>query len=436
MTDAKVRLWGRTVGAVSWDAERFLGVFQYTPGFAKTSVEPSPIVMPKGQVSYEFPGNRSTDPENSAFHGLPGLLSDSIPDKFGNALIDRWLASKGRRRDSMNPVERLCYVGKRGIGALEYEPVVRERSNRVVDVDIASLVELANDILNQRSNLQGRLDDHKDGLEDILRVGTSAGGARAKAVLAWNPETGAFKSGQLNAPIGFEHWLLKFDGVTDADDREVSDPMGYGRIEFGYYLMAQACGIEMMPSRLHEEGGRAHFMTRRFDRMENSKLHVQSLCALCHYDFNRAREYSYEQAIQACRSLKLTAREIEQQVRRAYFNVLARNQDDHTKNIAFTMDMSGRWRLSPAYDMAYAYNPAKYWTREHQMSLNNKTDNFEMDDLITFAQFAGIKENRAKRLLQEVSLGVSNWSDFGQQAGVPVDRIRQIENAQRTYLFS
>lgn len=435
MSDASVRLWGRTIGAVSWDATRDLGVFQYTPEFADAPVEPAPVMMPKGLVSYEFPANRSRDPSLDTFHGLPGLLADSLPDWFGHALINRWLATQGRPAGSMNPVERLCYVGNRGMGALEFRPAMRRNAGRAVDVDIASLVELANHVLQQRSELHGKLDEDKDGLEDILRVGTSAGGARAKAVLAWNLDTGEFKSGQLDAPPGFEHWLLKFDGVSGDDDREMSQPQGYGRIEYAYYLMATTAGIEMMPSRLHEEGGRAHFMTRRFDRRGNSKLHVQSLCALCHYDFNSARAYSYEQAIQACRTLDLSASEIEQQVRRALFNVLARNQDDHTKNIAFTMDKSGRWRLAPAYDVAYAYNPDRFWTHEHQMSLNDKTDHFETEDLLAFANFAGIKSARAKKILGEISSAVAEWSKFADSAGVPGDRIRQIEAAQRTYLF-
>ncbi len=435
MTDAKVRMWGRTIGAVSWDKRRALGVFQYTPAFVGSPVEPSPLVMPTGNSIYEFPGNRARGSDESVFHGLPGLLADSIPDKFGHALIDRWLASQGREPNSMNPVERLCYVGQRGMGALEYEPAVRKSINRVVDVDIPLLVELVNEVVNQRTGLSGRLDHSKGDLEDILRVGTSAGGARAKAVLAWNPETGAFKSGQLNAPPGFEHWLLKFDGVTDANDREISDPRGYGRIEFAYYLMAADCGIDMMPSRLHTEGERAHFMTRRFDRIGETKLHVQSLCALCHYDFNRAREFSYEQAIQACRRLQLSAKEIEQQVRRAFFNVLARNQDDHTKNIAFVMDKAGRWKLSPAFDMAYAYNPEKFWTREHQMSMNEKTDDFSVDDLLEFAKFAGIKRPRAMQILQNVSSAVSDWKKYAQDAGVPAEKISKIANAHRSNLF-
>ncbi len=435
MTDARVKLWGRTIGAVSWDAQRGLGVFQYAPRFMGSSVEPSPIVMPKARTSYEFPANRARGSEDDAFHGLPGLLSDSIPDKFGNALIDRWLASQGRTADSMNPVERLCYVGKRGMGALEYVPAVRKGMSLTINVDIPTLVELANEVVNERSGVQGRLDENKSGLQQILSVGTSAGGARAKAVLAWNPETGAFKSGQLSAPPGFEHWLLKFDGIADSGDREISDPQGYGRIEYAYYLMARSCGIEMMPSRLHEEGGRAHFMTQRFDRVGDSKLHMQSLCALCHYDFNQARAYSYEQAIQACRSLQLSTKEIEQQVRRAFFNVLARNQDDHTKNIAFMMDKAGRWRLSPAYDVTYAFNPEKFWTREHQMSMNEKTDHFEKDDLLAFAKFAGLKKSRALKVLESVSTAVANWTEFAREAEVTSEKVSQIRDAHRSSLF-
>ncbi len=435
MTDARVKLWGRTIGAVSWDSDRALGVFQFAPEFAASPVEPSPIVMRKGQPSYEFPANRARDHDDAAFHGLPGLLSDSIPDKFGNALIDRWLVLQGRAQGSMDPVERLCYVGRRGMGALEYTPAIPKGGNRAVTVEIDALVELANQVLDQRASLDGSLDDNKADLEDILRVGTSAGGARAKAVLAWNPESGEFRSGQLGAPAGFEHWLLKFDGVNEASDREIAEPRGYGRIEYAYYLMARACGITMMPSRLHEEGGRAHFMTRRFDRVGDEKLHVQSLCALCHYDFNRARAYSYEQAIQACRQLELGAADIEQQVRRALFNVLARNQDDHTKNIAFVMNKTGEWRLSPAFDVAYAYNPQGFWTREHQMSLGGKTDHFETGDLLDFAGFAGLKTRRAQRLLEEVSAAVGDWEAYAAEAGVDQRAMDGIAKTLRTNLL-
>ena len=435
MTDAKVKLWGRTIGAVSWDASRELSVFEYAPGFLRSSVEISPIQMPKRQRPYEFPGNRARGGEESAFDGLPGLLADSIPDKFGNALIDLWLAKQGRSKRSMNPVERLCYVGKRGMGALEFEPAARTKLNRTVKVEVSSLVELANEVLNKRLKLSGVLSDSEDGLQEILRVGTSAGGARAKAVLAWNPKTGDFKSGQLSAPLGYEHWLLKFDGVKSPEDNELADTKGYGRIEYGYYLMARECGIDMMQSRMHEESGRAHFMTKRFDRQGDTKRHVQTLCALCHYDFNLARFYSYEQAIEACRLLNLGTKEIEQQVRRSYFNILARNQDDHTKNIAFIMDKAGTWRLSPAYDMTYAFNPDALWTREHQMSLNGKTDDFRKDDLIAFGQHAGLKKVRANALLKEVGEAVLMWPKFAEEAGVQKDRAESIKIVQRTQLL-
>lgn len=435
MTDAKVILWGRTVGAVSWDATRELGVFEYASKFLRSPVEISPIAMPKRPRPYEFPGNRVRGGEESAFDGLPGLLADSIPDKFGSALIDSWLTIQGRSKGSMNPVERLCYVGKRGMGALEFEPAVRATLNRAVKVEISSLVNLANEVLNKRLKLSGALDDSKDALQEILRVGTSAGGARAKAVLAWNPKTGDFKSGQLNAPSGYEHWLLKFDGVKSPEDSELADTKGYGRIEYGYYLMARECGIDMMQSRLHEEGGRAHFMTKRFDREGDTKRHVQTLCALCHYDFNLARVYSYEQAIEACRLLSLGAKDIEQLVRRSYFNILARNQDDHTKNIAFIMDKAGTWRLSPAYDMTYAFNPDKFWTREHQMSLNGKTDNFSKDDLITFGRFAGLKKVRANTLLKEVGQAVHMWPGFANEAGVQKEKAESIKAVQRTHIL-
>jgi serine/threonine-protein kinase HipA len=435
VTNAKVKLWGRTVGAVSWDESRALGVFEYNPKFLSSSVEISPIVMPKSTRIYEFPGNRPRGGEDSAFNGLPGLLADSIPDKFGNALIDSWLIRQGRSRDSMNPVERLCYVGKRGMGALEFEPAIRKALNKAVDVEVALLVELANEVLGNRLKLSGALEYSKDGLQEILRVGTSAGGARAKAVLAWNPQTNDFKSGQLNAPPGYEHWLLKFDGVESLDDHNLEDTKGYGRIEYGYYLLARECGIHMMPSRLHEESGRAHFMTKRFDREGDTKRHVQSLCALRHYDYNLPRVYSYEQAVEACRMLNLGMTDIEQLVRRAYFNILARNQDDHTKNIAFIMDKAGTWSLSPAYDITYAFNPDKFFTREHQMSLNGKTEHFVKEDLVAFGQFAGLKKHRSIALFNEVGEAVQMWPAFAKQAGVKSEKIESIKNVQRAHLL-
>jgi serine/threonine-protein kinase HipA len=375
--------------------------------------------MPLRSGVYDFPAlNYET------FKGLPGMLADSLPDKFGNALINRWLAEQGRTTDSFDPVERLCYTGRRGMGALEFEPSTGERREQGGPVDIAPLVDLANRVLAAREELSGVLkgDDDHHALQEILRVGTSAGGARAKAVLAWNEETGEFHSGQLTAGPGYTQWLVKFDGVSGNADKELADPMGFGRLEYACYLLAREAGIDMARSRLHEEGGRAHFMTQRFDRTpDGKKLHMQSLWAMRHFDFNQARAYSYEQAIETIRMLGLGRDATKEQVRRAFFNIFIRNQDDHTKNIAYLMDRSGRWSLSPAYDVVYAYNPDGDWTSEHQMSLAGKTDGFELDDLLVFGRFADLKTSEIKAIIEEIEGALRNWEQHCDVAGVPAE---------------
>ncbi|MFK7885400.1 MAG: type II toxin-antitoxin system HipA family toxin [Gammaproteobacteria bacterium] len=416
MTTASVELWGRRIGAVTWVPERSVGVFQYTPEFGASGIEVSPLEMPWREAPYEFP---ALSP--ATFKGLPGMLADSLPDKFGNALINVWLAETNRTESSFNPVERLCYTGVRGMGALEYRPALTDAPHKSRALEIERLVALSNSVLNRQQSLSGALlgDDDASDIEDILRVGTSAGGARAKAIVAWNKRTGDFRSGQLETPAGFTHWLIKFDGVDKNSDKEVADPQGFGRIEYAYYLMARAAGITMMPCRLHEEGGRAHFMTRRFDRMEDgSKLHYQSLCAMRHFDFNLAGAYAYEQAIQTIKMMGLPAIDLEQQVRRAVFNVIARNQDDHVKNIGFVMNQQGEWRLSPAFDVAYSYNPNGAWTSTHQMSLNGKRDGFELDDLVRFAAQAGLKRRKALVLVREVVEVIADWAAYADEAGV------------------
>jgi serine/threonine-protein kinase HipA len=430
VTRAEVWLWGRQIGAVLWDDQRQLGSFEYDPKFLTSRIEIAPLTVPLRAGVFDFP-NLSRD----TFKGLPGFLSDSLPDKFGNLLIDRWLAEQGRAASSMNPVERLCYTGVRGMGALEFRPAKADVDRRSEPVEIARLVDLASAILTQREALKGQLDGTHDAtaLQEILKVGTSAGGARAKAVLAWNPTTGEFRSGQVQMAEGFESWLLKFDGVADNGDKELADPKGFGRLEYACYLAARDAGIEMMPCRLHEEGGRAHFMTKRFDRTDSGgKIHMLSLGAMRHFDFNLACAYSYEQAIETIRKLGLGQKAIEEQLRRAYFNILIRNQDDHVKNIAFLMDQQGAWRLSPAFDVAYAHNPSGPWTSEHQMSLNGKTTDFALDDLLAFAGFCDVKSARAKSILEKAHKAVADWDHHAHVAAVPIDLSRRAKAAFRT----
>ena len=428
MTDANVILWGRRIGAVSWDAGRGIGIFQYDPRFISSGIEVAPFAMPLREAPYEFPGLG-----RDAFKGLPGLLGDALPDRYGNALIDAWLAETGRDRADFSPVDRLCYVGRRGVGALEFEPVLRRPDSRR-RIEVARLVDLANRVFAERGRLAGMLGGGSDAkaLEDILSVGTSAGGARAKAVLAWNQVTGEFRSGQVDAGHGFENWLLKFDGVADTRNAELSGALGYGRIEYAYHLMARAAGIEMSECRLHHEGGRSHFMTRRFDRdAQGRKIHMQTLGAVRHFDYNLAGAYAYEQVFQTIRALGLGMSVVEEQYRRTVFNIVSRNQDDHVKNIAFLMDRRGAWRLSPAYDLAYAYNPHGPWTREHQMSAAGKRDGFDRADLARLGQSAGLRKRNAARVVDQVVSAVALWPRFAADAGVDKGNLRRIGSAHR-----
>lgn len=413
---AEVSLWGSTIGAVALEDGAETAVFEYAPSFAQSGIEVSPLTMPLSGRLYSFPTLGS-----KTFYGLPGLLADSLPDRFGNALIDAWLARQGRTPESFNAVERLCYTGLRGMGALEYTPSTGPKGRGSSPVEVENLVALASEVLTNRDNLQGWL--HKEGqdttLRDILHVGTSAGGARAKAVIAWNPTTNAVRSGQVKAGKGYEYWLMKFDGVSNNKDKELEDPKGYGAIEYAYYRMAVDAGITMSPCRLFEENGRRHFMTQRFDRLEGGeKLHMQSLCGLAHYDFNEAGAYGYEQALQVIRQLGLPMSAIEEQFRRMVFNIIGRNQDDHVKNIAFLMDKSGAWTLSPAFDMTYSFQPSGEWTSVHQMTLNGKRDRFILDDFKTCAKAASIKRGRAESMIAEVRNVIQRWPDYAENAHV------------------
>ena len=426
-TTAMVNLWGRTIGAVSLDDNSATATFEYDSAFTRSGIEVAPLMMPLSGSLYSFPSLR---PET--FHGLPGLLADSLPDRFGNALIDAWLARSGRMPESFNAVERLCYTGSRGMGALEYEPATRLDSAGSSRIEVDRLVSLASVVLSHQSNLQGWL--HEGGkntaLRDILQVGTSAGGARAKAVIAWNPITNEVRSGQVKTSNGFEYWLMKFDGVSGNKDKELDDPKGYGAIEHAYYRMAVDAGIAMSPCRLFEENGRRHFMTKRFDRLEGGgKLHMQSLCGMAHYDFNQAGAYGYEQALQVIRRLGLPMAAIEEQFRRMVFNIVARNQDDHVKNIAFLMDRSGNWSLSPAFDVTYSYQPGGKWTSSHQMTMNGKRGDFTLEDFKACAKSASMKRGRAETIIDEVRNVVVQWRDYAEESHVNSEQRDKIERA-------
>lgn len=429
MTVAEVQLWGRTIGAVSLEDGGGHAAFQYDPAFARSGIEISPVTMPLSDRVYVFP-----ELPRRTFHGLPGLLADSLPDRFGNALIDAWLATQGRTSESFNAVERLCYTGTRGMGALEFAPAIGPKPQRAKKIEIDALVKLASEVLTHRRNLKATFasEKRKTALGDILRVGTSAGGARAKAVIAWNRETNEVRSGQVEAGKGFDYWLLKFDGVTGNQDKELEDPKGYGAIEYAYSLMAKAAGVDMSECRLLEEGGRRHFMTRRFDRLTGGgKLHMQSLGAMAHFDFNHAGAHSYEQALLTIRQLNLPMPAVEEQFRRMTFNIIARNQDDHVKNIAFLMDQAGHWSLAPAFDVTYSYNPSGDWTATHQMTMNGKRDGFTLADFRACAKNTMMKRGRAEAIVEEVRAAVAKWPDYAEQAQVLKDRRKQIQRVLR-----
>jgi len=429
---AVIRLWGLQVGAVSWLKDRSYAVFEYDPAFLQKGLDISPIHMgleeaTNGDGIFSFPGlNKNT------YLGLPGLLADALPDKFGNSIIDSWLARNGRDPGSFSPVERLCYTGKRAMGALEFSPPVNQQFDRPVPVAVAELVALAQKVMSQRLALDVDMgsneNENAEAIMDILRVGTSAGGARPKAVIAMN-HSNHIISGQGDVPEGYEYWILKFDGVHDL---ELGAPKGYGRIEYAYYLMARAAGIQMAECRLLEENGRAHFLTKRFDRENRGKMHMQSLCGLAHYDFNIAGAYSYEQAFAVMRKLRLSKAEAVQQYRRMVFNIIARNQDDHTKNIAFMMNRDGQWKLSPAFDVIYSHNPAGKWTHQHQMTINGKQDNVELSDLIAIGESISIQ--KSMDIITDVIESVKKWPEFAQEAGVPPKDIQEITRNHRLYL--
>lgn len=429
LVTTEVVLWGRRIGVAAMAPGRTSASFQYAPDFQRSGIELAPFTMPLGNNVYTFP-----EIPFRTFRGLPGLLADSLPDRFGNALIDQWLARQGRTPDSFNALERLCYIGTRGMGALEFHPRIGPRPALSSRVDIDQLVELASDVLAHRGDLTGSFagKDREKAVRDILRVGTSAGGARAKAVIAWNPTSNEVRSGQVDADDGFSYWLLKFDGVSANRDKELEDPKGYGAIEYAYHLMARAAGVRMNECRILEENGRRHFMTRRFDRLDGGgKLHMQSLCALRHFDFNSAGAHSYEEAFLTIQQLGMGVDTTEEQFRRMVFNVMARNQDDHVKNIAFLMDKSGNWSLSPAFDVIYSYNPDGDWTRSHQMTINGKRDAFTLADFEATARVARLRRGRWRTILDDVRAAVERWPDFAATAGVVPEQVEAIAKAHR-----
>ena len=414
---AKVKMFGMDVGTFRWDSTYDVARFEYDMQFVGKGIEPSPLMMPvqQGRI-YSF-GSLNRD----VFNGLPGMLADSLPDTYGRALFDRWLTLTGRTVG--NPIETLCFLGQRCMGALEFEPSTGPVSNPDIKIEIDSLVKVAIEALSNKNGFGVNLGiDRKSAIAEILRLGTSAGGQRAKAIIAYNKENGEVRSGQVNAPKGFDYYLIKLDGVSaEAGFKETEN---FGRLEYSFSQLVKECGIEMTECSLIEENGRAHFLTKRFDRANGEKIHMQTLCGIAHYDFHLRRAYSYEQAFNVMRRLRLPYSQAEEMFLRMVFNVVIRNQDDHTKNISFLMDKKGNWRLSPAYDIGFAYNPKGSWTDTHQMSINGKFDDITRQDLLACAVSNNIKN--ASEVIDKVCEIVSKWPEIAKNCGVPNDMIYAI----------
>lgn len=423
MVIARVKMWGHNVGAVAWDEDRKIGFFEYEKSFLNLGLEISPLVMPIDKANnspiFSFPLLPS-----DTFKGLPGLLADSLPDKHGTTLVNEWLIAQGRDINSFSPVERLCYIGKRGMGALEFEPAINDTNHKLSRLELSSMVQLTNDILQKRLSLNVKLNDvDEEAILRIVQIGASAGGARPKAIVAYNHKTKEILSGQFDIPEGFVNCVLKLDGVTND---HLDSPREYGRIEYAYHIMAIDSGIIMSNCDLIEDNGRAHFITQRFDRLPNNeKLHMQSLCGLAHFDFNNPNIHSYEQAFHVMRVLALPYPDAEQMYTRMVFNDIAKNYDDHAKNFSFLMDKTGTWQLSPAYDITYAYNPTNMWIQRHQLSINGKREKINENDFLDVAKQMSIK--KPKEIIEKIRDVVRNWKDYGKECGVSNDRINAID---------
>ncbi len=418
----EVKLYDQLLGTAEWNHDKRCSVFQYNTGIVNT-IEPSPIVMPTEEKTFE------TNRNHINFHNLPYLLSDSMPDDFGNIMMKEWLRQKGLSIDEINPIDRLTYVGKRGMGALEYIPA-NHRVNNTSNVDIGELFEITKGVLgNKQETTFSDLD--KDSLTEILRIGTSVGGARAKALIAIKRDTNKqiieIRPGDIMQSEEYSYWLLKIDG---ANKQTLGESEGMGKIEFAYYKLAKEAGIEISESMLHEENGRFHFLTKRFDRTDTgNKIHMQTFCALAGIDYKIQKASNYETLFRVMKRLQLPYKQIEQQYRRMLFNVIARNHDDHVKNFTFLMNKDGKWQISPAYDLCFSYSPGGTWTNEHQSSINGKYDNFTKSDLFDFAKIFGIKKSKA--ILEEVITAVNKWPEIASEIDIPKEKIKYINENLR-----
>lgn len=419
-TTVEIYLWNKRIGILHQETNKPYATFEYDKDFLNSKIEIFPLKMKLSENAYQFP--LLTD---APFYGLPGLVSDSLPDKFGNELIENWLASQGKSINDFTTVDRLCYIGKRGMGALEYVPATSDIKDENEIINVKKMVEFASDILSKRKSVI--LDaNEKLTYSQLIQVGTSAGGARAKAIIAWNEKTNEIRSGQILLNNDFDYWLMKFDNVSKNGDHDLEDDFQYTLVEYAYYLMAKDAGIDMNECRIYKDGKANHFMTKRFDRADGKKIHMLSLGAMTHISYNNPGECSYEYASQCMRQIGLTAKEIQQFYRRMVFNVLAVNQDDHVKNTSFLMDRNGRWSLSPAYDITFSYNPENKWLRQHQMSINTKLDNITIDDLLEAGQNMEIKKSTCIKIIKEVKEVVNNFETYASKVGVNKKRIQEI----------
>jgi len=429
---AEVRLWGELVGALLYDPTSKMSTFEYAPEWISKGIEIAPLRMPLSSRKYQFP-NLNTE----TYKGLPAAFSDILPDDFGNAVIDAWLARNGRDANTFTSLERLLYTGDRGMGALEFMPAISRKNTSGGNIELVSLIEMAQKVLDQRSNLSENIlaeEMNNDAMSGLLQVGTSAGGARAKALIAVNADKTQLRSGQLDAPKGFEHYLLKFDGVEEhkVNSETFGDPKGFGRMEYAYYLMAIDAGINMSPSEILIDGERSHFMTKRFDRSGNKKHHYISLCAIDHADYKKPGAYSYEQLLSVARQLKLSRKDAVEIYRRMVFNVVARNHDDHTKNTGFLLKSAkSKWCLSPAFDIAYSYKKDSPWVNSHQMSLNGKRDKFIRDDLLAVGTLLSNFKKESNQIIDEVISVVEKWDEYANKAGVFDDLAVEIKKNHR-----
>ncbi len=418
-----VNLWEQRVGALLWNHDRMLASFQYDPEFVQTGLEISPVKLPLSAKVFQFPELADTN----TFKGLPGFIADCLPEKFGNRLLDTYLANHGRHLDDLNPLERLCYVSTRGMGALEFQPDLEPRKlSEPIALQVSDLVEVARSVLDERQQTNTNLDD---GIETLVTVGTSAGGAKAKAVIAVNDETKDVLSGQANVPEGYVHWLLKFDEI---DNEEHASSKQIGRIEYAYSEMAYKAGINMMECRLLHDNDRAHFMTQRFDRVDgNTKIHVVTFAGMIHADRDPPGQVGYERLFQTIRDLGLPQSDLTEMYRRMVFNICARNQDDHTKNHAFLMFGDGNWQLAPAYDLCFSYRPGNPFIERHQMSCNGKRDDFLLEDLLAAAKAADVKN--PKTIIEDVQSAMQHWAEQAEKVGIDEEHASLIGKLHRTF---